>query len=168
MNKLKRWALESQRSPLKRWILNSVLWRKIPFNRPHKLTLDHCTEKEVGIRIPFIKKNKNHLNGLHACVMLTAAEYASGMMLMLKSNQEFRIIMKDISASYHYQGKMEARAQFSLTDQEFENQVVRPLQKNDKIDFQANVLIHDVKQNKLCDVRVVWQLKKWNKVKTSL
>jgi len=157
----------ANRSPLGRWLLNQVLWKTVPFNRPHRLWVEKCEPEQVNVRIPFKRSNRNHIKGLHACVMLTAAEYASGLLLLLNLNpKEYRIIMKRIEGEYSFQGKMQATASYSLSQADLESQVKKPLETTEKTELVCMVPVHDSDQNLLCTVKVVWQIKSWKHVKT--
>ncbi|MBL0097002.1 MAG: DUF4442 domain-containing protein [Bacteroidetes bacterium] len=64
-----------------KWLFNIVLWRTIPFNQPHRLKVEQVKGDALLISIPFIRKNKNHINGIHACALATLCEYISGLSL---------------------------------------------------------------------------------------
>lgn len=70
---------ESSRFSL--WKLNQILWRGIPFNKPHKFKIIEISEGHAKISIPFKRSNLNHIKTLHACSMATCAEYASGLVI---------------------------------------------------------------------------------------
>ena len=43
------------------WLLNFVLLRNIPFNKPHRLKIKSISKNKVLIHYPYIKNNLNHL-----------------------------------------------------------------------------------------------------------
>ncbi|MFN0189743.1 MAG: DUF4442 domain-containing protein, partial [Bacteroidia bacterium] len=53
------------------FLLNLVLRRIIPYNAPHRFKVEKVNEESLEVSIPFIKKNKNHINGIHACALAT-------------------------------------------------------------------------------------------------
>ena len=63
------------------FLLNLVLRRIIPYNAPHLFKVEKVNEESLEVSIPFIKKNKNHINGIHACALATLCEYISGLSL---------------------------------------------------------------------------------------
>ena len=89
------------------WILNFAMGYAIPFNRPHRIRITSVNDDGVSIRLPFRKKNLNHLKSIHACALATMAEYSSGVSLLTTIGNNFRHIMKKISVTYHYQAKMD-------------------------------------------------------------
>ncbi|MCS7073837.1 MAG: DUF4442 domain-containing protein, partial [Bacteroidia bacterium] len=118
MIQLKTIAQKAKKSKFWNWILNQVLLWKIPFNQPHRLWVRTLTELEVEIMIPFHTINFNHLNGLHACVLATASEYATGLLLISRLDpKKYRIIMQRMEFQYLYQGKQEAVAKFSISEE---------------------------------------------------
>jgi len=117
--------------------------------------------------LPYKKSNLNHLKGLHACAMATAAEYASGLLLLYKSGLgKYRIIMESLQVSYHYQGRTNATATFEMNDQTFQDTVLIPLEKNGVVYVKCNIPLKDKEGNLLCEVSTNWQIKQWDNVKT--
>ncbi len=167
LQKLERLAHKANNSRFYKWALNKALWRVVPFNKPHGLSVDYLNADKVVIGIPFIRANKNHLNTLHACVMATAGEYASGLFLLLHAKEfSYRLIMSSLHVDYHFRGEMAAGAHFSLSPSEIEDKVIGLMRANEVIELPCTVQIMDTEQNKLATVHAHWQLKPWNKVKS--
>ena len=55
--------------------LNWGLYRMIPFNAPHGFEIAEITDWEVKTVLPYIRKNLNHINGIHACALATVSEF---------------------------------------------------------------------------------------------
>jgi hypothetical protein len=148
-------------------LLNFALKRKIPFNKPHGLDVVALGDRSVKILIPYKRKNFNHIKGLHACGLATISEYATGMVLLNTLNpKEYRIIMQRMELDYHYQGKMDAYASFSIDDDWLNSQVLEPLSTKDSVVIKCEVKIHDQQNNHLTTGNIYWQVKNWKKVKT--
>ena len=64
--------------------LNLGLGFVIPFNRPHRIRIREVGQDFVKTVIPYRRKNFNHIKGIHACGLATAAEFASGFHLLSK------------------------------------------------------------------------------------
>ncbi len=112
---LQKIFLKAQYSSFHRWILNRGLWFKIPFNLPHKIRIKEIGADSIAMELPFIRANKNHINGIHACALATLCEYVSGLSLVrFLSPDKYRIILKDIHVIYHYQAKTKVNAQFQV------------------------------------------------------
>lgn len=165
---LERYFIGAQHSASKRSILNRVLWAGIPFNGPHKLKITAISPESVKVLIPYKRKNLNHLKGLHACVLATGAEYASGLVLLQHLNpKEFRLIMKSMEVEYHYQGKMDAFVNYELPRTEVESQIIEKLKSENKVAFTCQIKVHDKEGNHLCTSHVHWQIKRWSAVTSS-
>ncbi len=149
------------------WKFNFLLHRMIPFNKPHNLKVTEITPNRVVVNIPYKKSNLNHIKGLHACVQATAAEYASGLLLLSRLGfKHYRIIMESMELKYLYQGKIAANAVFELTEESLEKEINGPLKNGEVIYYNAQISVKDEKGNELCIANTNWQLKPWNKVKT--
>lgn len=147
--------------------LNFLLHRMIPFNHPHRLKVVKLETDDTRIHIPFIRKNKNHLNGLHACVLATGAEYCSGLVLLQHLGvKKYRLIMKSMDVQYFYQAKMDAFARFGMTKETLESTVIRALEAEGVASLSCNIEVHDKEENHICTVTTHWQIKEWKKVRS--
>lgn len=158
---------KAKNSPFYRWILNKVMARMIPFNLPHGFEIVELSDTHIKTRLPFKRKNKNHLGGLHACALATLSEYSTGVLLLTRLNpKEYRIILKRLEVDYLYQGKMEAFAEYRIPENFVDEQVLAPLQTQEAVELPCEVSIRDAQGNQLTTATVHWQLKPWSKVKT--
>jgi hypothetical protein len=156
-------------SALWRWVLNRALFRLIPFNRPHALTVTALGADFIEVRLPYRKSNLNHIKGLHACALATLAEYTTGFMLIQKIDaRRYRLIMKKLEMEYHYQGKSDAVARFEATDAWLEEKVFAPLQHQQAAEVLCQVAVYDVAHNHLATAKVCWHIKSWHAVKTKV
>lgn len=159
----------SSQSTFGRWKLNFILHRIIPFNKPHRLKVLSINESEANVLLPYRRSNLNHLKGLHACAQTTVAEYASGLWLLYRLGaKKYRIIMKVISAEYHYQAKADAIASFGMSERFLEEQVLIPLQKEGVADIECKIEIKGKDGTHFSTVTTIWQVKTWDKVKTKV
>jgi hypothetical protein len=76
--------------------------------------------------------------------------------------------MQRLEMDYHYQGKMNATAEFAISDQWLETSVFEPLKDRESVLVICEVKIHDEKGNHLTTGKVHWQIKDWTKVKTKV
>jgi acyl-coenzyme A thioesterase PaaI-like protein len=147
-----------------RWVLNLVLARMIPFNAPHRVNIEEIKVDGLIISLPYIRKNLNHLKGLHACALAALSEYTCGLELVRNfPATKYRLIMKELKMTYHYQGKMSAKATFTVNN-EVIAAIKSELEKSGAVFRTFQIETHDVKGNHLCTAEVMWQLKKWEKV----
>ena len=158
---------KAKKSAFYLWVLNKVLHRAIPFNSPHQLEIIKLTDEEITIKMPFIRRNKNHINGMHACGLATLCEYACGLQLMNITNiSEYRIIMKSMEMNYHFQGKADVFATFNLSKAWVEEHIKPALADAESIFRTFEVKVFDGSENHICTAKINWQIKLWAKVKS--
>jgi hypothetical protein len=150
-------------------LLNWALGRMIPFNKPHGFRIMRITDTAIQTFIPYRKKNFNHIKGLHACALATLSEFTTGFMLITRLDaKKYRLIMQRLEMDYHYQGKMDSYASFSIDDAWVSKNIEEPLQSQDSVVIPCEVKIVDSKGNHLTTGKVFWQVKDWKQVKTKV
>lgn len=160
---------KAKSSSFYRTILNWSLNRMIPFNKPHGFTIVAISDYHLKTFIPYKKKNFNHIRGLHACALATLSEFTTGFLLITRlDGKKYRLIMQRLQMDYHYQGKTDAYATFSISQDWLEKNVYEPLRSQDATTVNCEVKIHDEKGNHLTTGRVHWQVKDWSKVRTKV
>lgn len=148
-------------------LLNWSLARMIPFNKPHGFKIVSIDDYSVKTIIPYRKSNFNHIRGLHACALATISEFTTGFLLVSKLDaKKYRLIMQRLEMDYHYQGKMDAFAEFQISESWLNEKIYTPLKTNDAVVVPCQVKIVDEKGNHLTTGHVYWQIKDWNKVRT--
>ena len=158
---------KAKHSPFWRWVMNQALNRMVPFNSPHKFQVVEFGDHILKALIPYRRSNFNHIRGLHACALATISEFATGFLLLSRlDKKKYRLIMQRIEMDYHYQGKMDAYAEFRTSDEWFQQQIILPLKSRESVIVPCVIKIHDVKGNHLTTGKVFWQIKDWEKVKT--
>lgn len=158
---------KAEHSNFYRWLLNVSLDRMIPFNKPHGFRITTISKNQLVTLIPYRKKNFNHIRGLHACALATISEFTTGFLLISRLDmKQYRIIMQRLEMDYHYQGKMDAMATFTIDDTWLDQYIYNPLKTQESVVVVCEVKIHDAQQNQLTTGKVYWQIKDWQKVKT--
>ncbi|SKC44779.1 DUF4442 domain-containing protein [Ohtaekwangia koreensis] len=160
---------KAKTSSFYRTILNWSLNRMIPFNKPHDFRILEIGDYHLKTVIPYKRKNFNHIRGLHACALATISEFTTGFLLVSKlDSKKYRLIMQRLEMDYHYQGKMDATATFSISEEWLRQNIYEPLQSQEAVVIICEIKIHDAKGNHLTTGKVYWQIKDWQKVKTKL
>lgn len=160
---------KAKTSSFYRSLLNWSLDRMIPFNKPHRFRVIEIGDYHMKTRIPYRRSNFNHIRGLHACAMATISEFTTGFLLVSRLDaKKYRIIMQRLEMSYHYQGKMDAYAEFSISEDWMNQNIYDPLRGNDAVVVNCQVKIFDEQKNHLTTGNVFWQVKDWSKVKTKV
>lgn len=159
--------LKASTSGFYRWLLNFSLDRMIPFNKPHGFKVVEVSKSRLKVLLPYRKRNFNHIRGIHACALATVSEFTTGFLLVANLDpKKYRLIMQRLEMDYHYQGKMDAFAEFSVSEDWLQQQVYSRLAVDDAVVINCEVKIHDAQGNHLSTGHVHWQIKDWKKVKT--
>lgn len=148
-------------------VLNFVLGRIIPFNRPHGFRIAEIGDHHITTSSPCRRANQNHLRGIHACAIATVAEISAGFLLLSKLEaQHYRLIMSRIEVDYHYQAKEQIFSTSSLSAERIETEILTPLQEQDSVGIMLESRVRDVSGNEIADARTTWQIKRWDRVQT--
>lgn len=160
---------KAKKSSFYRSLLNFSLDRMIPFNKPHGFSVVEIGDYHLKTRIPYKKSNFNHIRGLHACALATISEFTTGFLLVTKLDaKKYRLIMQKLEMNYHYQGKMDGYATFTISEEWLDKNIYTPLDASDSVVIICEVKIHDANENHLTTGFVHWQIKDWRKVKTKV
>lgn len=169
MDKLNALVEKARHSKFYLWLLNYALLRTVPFNKSHKLKISKIDGDELTIYAENKKFNQNHIKGVHACLLATLCEYASGLSLLLHlSSKEYRIILKNIHMTYHYQAKSNVFVKFNLSKEQVALTILIPLQTEEKLLKEFTVEVYDESNNHICTGLINWQIKAWKNVKMKI
>src|SRR6188508_219182 len=142
---LQKLLRQAETSPFYRWVLNRGLNYTIPFNRPHHFQVLEISDEHLKIRLPYRRSNFNHIKGIHACALATVSEFSTGLLLIKRLDPgKYRLIMQRIEMDYHYQGKMDATATFSISEDWLTREIYDPLISRESVVVTCQVKIHDV------------------------
>ena len=151
------------------WILNRVLIRIIPFNRPHGFRLIQVGDDFIRTTSSYRRSNHNHLRGIHACAIATVAEFSAGFLLLTKLNPtDYRLIMSRIEVEYHYQAKQRIVSESRLSDRECERKVIEPLKTGETVSITMESRVKDMSGNDIATAYTTWQIKRWDRVRTKV
>lgn len=169
MNKLYWLTHKAKSSSFYLWLLNLALLRAIPFNKPHRLKISAISDTDIVITALNRRYNQNHIKGMHACLLATLCEYVSGLSLtMYLPANEYRIILKSIHMTYHYQAKLDVTVKFKLDRDEIEKTILAPLKTGDAIFREFKVDAYDSANNHICTGLINWQIKAWKNAKLKI
>lgn len=166
MDKLQVLIQKAKHSGFYLWLLNRILLRTVPFNKPHRISVTKIGDGELTMQARNIKANRNHIAGIHACLLATLCEYVSGLSLLLHfSPKEYRIILKNIHMTYHYQAKTDVQVNFRINQEQIERDILAPLKTQEAVFREFPVEVYDQENNHICTGLINWQIKAWKNVK---
>lgn len=158
---------KAEQSSFALMLLNIGLKRMIPFNSPHRFKIINVAPASITITAPYIRRNKNHVNGIHACALATLCEYSCGLMLARTFDPKtYRVILKELKVNYQYQAKEEVITNYSLPESTISS-IKQTLTTEDAALCTLIVTINDKQGNIICTGEVTWQVKPWNKTRTA-
>ena len=157
--------LKARTSPFYRWLLNRLLGRLVPFNRPHGFAIERIEADRIVTRAPNRRINHNHIRGIHACAIATLAEFSSGLVLLSRLDPtRFRLIMARIEIDYLFQARQEILATTILDVGQVQEQILERLQDADAVSFTQETLVEDRQGHTVAKAQITWQIKPWAKV----
>jgi acyl-coenzyme A thioesterase PaaI-like protein len=166
---IEKYISDAKKSKFGLFKLNLGLGFIIPFNKPHRIKIVEIGNDFVKTTIPYRRKNLNHIKGIHACGLATAAEFASGFLLLTKlGDKKYRLIMQSLEMNYLYQAKKDSFALFKADDQWINQQVIEPLKYSDQVYVKCEIKLYDQDENHIATGYTNWQIKEWKSVKTKM
>lgn len=158
---------KSRTSGLYRWWLNAVLPWVVPFNRPHGFRVVPLPDGGMSVRVPFWRINRNHVNGIHACALATAAEMCSGLSVLEQVDpKQYRLIMRTLRMEYRFQAKRMTTAVCRQDQAVLTHEVLGSLLAGNSVDHTSTVELHDGEGNHIATGTITWQVKPWSSVRT--
>jgi len=131
----------------------------IPFNRPHRIAIASLTEDACTARLPFRRRNLNHLGTMHACALATVAEYASGLcVLSVLGVGNHRLIMSNLSVAYVRRAQSACLATATL-DKATRAWLVRELNEFGKAQFDLVSHVTDAGGEEVAVATMTWHVK---------
>lgn len=150
-------------------LLNLALGRVIPFNRPHGFRLGEIGEDHVIITAPYKQRNLNHIKGIHACAIATAAEFSAGFLLLMNLDQQrYRLIMARIEVTYLYQAKKRIYSRSTISQATIQQDIIEPLRQQDQVTIELVSEVIDSDANGIARAVTTWQIKRWDRVRTRI
>lgn len=149
------------------WLTNIILWYKIPFNAPHSIKITEIGDASVRLLLPFKRKNRNHVNSMHACALATACEYVTGLQLgRFLNDKEFRLILSEIKMIYVKQARTDVTVVFTLPDTQVTD-IKNTLDNESSAIRTLEAELLNTAGEIVCRGMVTWQIKKWSAVRSS-
>ncbi|MDJ0621929.1 MAG: DUF4442 domain-containing protein [Desulfocapsaceae bacterium] len=155
----------------KKWlfILNVLLARTIPFNKPHRFRIRSIAENSIETFAPYRRSNFNHIRGVHACAIATVAEFSAGFLLLTKLDPtKYRLIMGKLEAEYFYQAKKDIVATAELSEDDLQDNIIQPLRSAEATSIVMTTVLEDISGNMVARVKTTWQVKNWKSVRTKV
>ena len=166
---LSRLAQKAKSSGFWLWMLNVLLGRVVPFNRPHRFKIVEIDDNLVRTAAPYRRSNHNHIRGIHACALATVSEFSAGFLLMKNfAPADYRLIMSRMDIEYKYQAKKRVVSESRLSREQIERDILKPLETASSVDIKMRSDVVDDSGNLVAVAHTFWQIKRWDEVNTNL
>jgi acyl-coenzyme A thioesterase PaaI-like protein len=150
-------------------LLNFVMGRLIPFNRPHRFRIVELQEEQVVTCATYRRANHNHIRGIHACAIATVAEFSAGLLLLSRLHPgQYRLIMSKLDVEYLYQAKKDITARTALSAGDLQELILTPLETAESVLVVMATEVSDSDGVVVARARTSWQIKRWDKVRTKV
>jgi hypothetical protein len=152
-------------SPLKFRLLNVLLKRLIPFNVPHRLKVLQLSADSVEVALPFCRANRNHIGGIHACAMATAAEFSSGLLLLKHFDLScHRLIMMEMTVRYSKQGRSDLIARCCLPAGDPVEKWQAVLKEQGSVEVELSPFVLGSSGETIAQASIRWHIKPWEQI----
>jgi acyl-coenzyme A thioesterase PaaI-like protein len=140
------------------WV-SRLMQEVIPFNRPHRLTIQSLSEERCEVVLPFRRRNLNHVGTMHACALATAAEYASGLCVLSAFGVgHVRLVMSNLQISYSKRGDSACVAEAELPSEMLKH-VQTQLNDHGRCSFELHAVVRDAADEVVAEAQITWHLK---------
>jgi acyl-coenzyme A thioesterase PaaI-like protein len=130
-----------------------------PFNLAFGFKINHLSDQDVEVEIPFSIQNKNEQGALHTTVMLAAADYASRSLWLRHLKPEIESFsLESVRGDFLKEAfsKVSARAQLIEKDREI---VLRKVRAGESTYFEMIISLTDLKKQNIGLVVCTWKVK---------
>ena len=139
--------------------MSRLMQEVIPFNRPHRLTVQSLSDERCEVALPFRRRNLNHVGTMHACALATAAEYASGLCVLSAFGVgHVRLVMANMEISYSRRGYSRCVAEAELPSEMLQH-VQTQLNDHGRCAFELHSLVRDADDEVVAEAQITWHLK---------
>jgi acyl-coenzyme A thioesterase PaaI-like protein len=150
---------------LSRRLIGTFLRLASPFNAPLHASIDVWRETQVRIRVPNRRGLRNHLGGVHAGALVTAGETPAGLLVLRNFPfHRYRLILKNLSASYEKQARSALVAEATATKAAIAA-AREGLENGTPQLLEIKTVISDEGGTRLAVIKSEWQVKSWSQVK---
>lgn len=150
-------------SAWQRFLLGLLLRLVVPFNRSLRPRVRAVSARKVEIEVPYRKAALNHVGGMHACALATAAEITTGVLLLVHLDPaEFRILMTSMEIVYHVQARSAVRASANIDEESGLSAVVEEALSQGTAHCTLTSQVYDNENRLVCEGIFDWHIKRWN------
>ncbi len=121
---------------------SAIMAQFVPFLETTGIQFDELSRETVAVSVKNNRSVQNHIQGIHACVMATLAETATGFVVSLNTPDDKLPLLKSMQVDYLRLAKGNMKATASLSDEQ-----ALALQNEERGNFEVTCLIEDEKDS---------------------
>ena len=137
------------------------LWKYIPTLWYWRVKILVVQTDKVIVELPFRRNNLNPFHSQYFAALMGAAELSTGILLFaFKDEWNIKLIVKSIKADFVK--KANSSVVFEMNEGKRITEAIRQLSVGDSIELLISVNGVDTSQEVVCNIHVLWSIKKSN------
>ncbi len=133
------------------WLISKMLGRTIKLLGTTKTRIVRLTPQYSEITIGNLRRNRNHIGGVHACAIALAAETATGLLVGMHVSSRAVPVIKSMHVDFTHRAYGSITAKAHLTDDQS-----RIIQEHDKGELTVACLVQDERNQEPVKVVMIW------------
>jgi acyl-coenzyme A thioesterase PaaI-like protein len=139
--------------------MSRLMQEVIPFNRPHRLTVESLSNDACEVALPWRRRNLNHVGTMHACALATAAEYASGICVLSAIGVgTVRLVMAELKMQYGRRAETACVARATMSAEVLAD-VQTKLAQEGRGAFDLYSVVRDARGEVVAEAHITWHVK---------
>ena len=139
--------------------MSRLMQEVIPFNRPHRLTVQSLSDERCEVALPFRRRNLNHVGTMHACPwpLPRNMPLACACSVPLVCGH-VRLVMANMEISYSRRGDSRCVAEAELPSEMLQH-VQTQLNDHGRCAFELHAVVRDADDEVVAEAQITWHLK---------
>ncbi len=138
-------------APIRIWLISKMLGHTVKLLGTTKTRIVQLTPQHSEITIRNLRRNRNHIGGVHACAMALAAETATGLLIGMHVADDSVPVIKSMHVDFNKRAYGDITAKAYLTYDQ-----CRLIQKHKKGEVTVSCLVQDEHHQEPVQVVMVW------------
>jgi len=101
-------------------LFSLLVGKFIPYTGTVKAVVNKLDRGDIEVLLPDRKKNRNHLNCIHALALANAGELSTGLALLTVLENNYRFILTELKAQYHSKARGNISCQCKIDPKKIE------------------------------------------------
>ncbi len=138
-------------APIRIWLISKMLGYTVKLLGTTKTRIVQLTPQHSEITMRNLRRNRNHIGGVHACAMALAAETATGLLIGMHVADDSVPVIKSMHVDFNKRAYGNITAKAYLTYEQ-----CRLIQEHKKGEVTVSCLVQDEHHQEPVQVIMVW------------